>query len=96
MVRYSLLPSQNARYRRPQRNGNQNPEKVLKCLPPSKVWWKVHRENPLNEESDVRAEMGRLKDPGKITWDYPTERIVYKWTEMSNSVEDEYTSKTSV
>jgi hypothetical protein len=46
---------------------------------------KAHRGDPLNEEEDIRAEMGRLKDHDEITWDNPTDRTVYKWTEMSNS-----------
>ena len=40
---------------------------------------------PLNKEADIRAEMGRLEDLDEITWDDPTERTVYKWTEMSIS-----------
>jgi hypothetical protein len=49
---------------------------------------RVARGDPLNEEADhsIRAEMGRLKDPGEITWD-PIERTVCKWTEMSSTVE---------
>jgi ribonuclease HI len=48
---------------------------------------KFHRGDPLNEEADIRAEMGRFKDPGEITWDAPTPRTVYKWTEKCISLE---------
>jgi hypothetical protein len=37
----------------------------------------AHRGDPLNEEADIRAEIGRLKDPGEITSNDPTEITVY-------------------
>jgi hypothetical protein len=30
--------------------------------------------DPLNEEEDIRAEMGRLKEPHAVTWDDPTHK----------------------
>jgi hypothetical protein len=56
---------------------------------------KAHRGDPLNEEEENRAEMGRLKDHDEITWDDSTDRTVYKWTEMSNTVEGASKPKTS-
>jgi len=38
---------------------------------------KAHRGDPLDEEADIRAELGRLKcnikDPDETTWDNPTD-----------------------
>jgi hypothetical protein len=75
-------PTQNTRYRRPQRNGNQTPEKVFERVTTGTetllVKVKVHRENPLNHHiSGQRWE--DLRTPLKSHGD-PTERIVYKWT----------------
>ncbi len=39
--------------------------------------------------------MGRLKDHDEITWDDSTDRTVYKWTEMSNTVEGASKPRTS-
>ncbi len=33
---------------------------------------KAHRGDPLNEEADIRAEMGRRKEEEEKTWDDPT------------------------
>ena len=42
---------------------------------------KVHRGDPLHEEADIRAEMGRLKEQTDITLDDPTNRTNFQWTE---------------
>jgi hypothetical protein len=41
---------------------------------------KAHRGDPLNEEADIRAEMGRRKEQKEVIWDSPTNRTVYQWT----------------
>ncbi len=41
---------------------------------------KAHRGDPLNEEADIRAEMGRRKDQKEVRWNSPTNRTVYQWT----------------
>ena len=48
---------------------------------------------PFNEEADIRAKLGRLKDLHEITWDDPTERMIYKWTKMSSTVEGVSTNR---
>ena len=35
---------------------------------------KVHRGDPLNEETDIRSEMGRLKEENEKTWNIQTDR----------------------
>ena len=58
---------------------------------------KTHRgDDPLNEESDVRTEMGRLKEQKETIWDDPTNRTVYQWCETSKTIEGVYITKTSV
>ena len=37
---------------------------------------KVHRGNPLNEEADIRAELGRLKEYRETIWNDSTDRTV--------------------
>ena len=44
---------------------------------------KAHRGCPLNEEADIRAEMGRRKPEQQRTWDEPTNRTVFQWSESS-------------
>jgi ribonuclease HI len=44
---------------------------------------KAHRGCPLNEEADIRAEMGRLKQEKEKTWSSPTYRTIYQWAEAS-------------
>jgi ribonuclease HI len=44
---------------------------------------KAHRGCPLNEEADIRAEMGRRKSDKEKTWDTPTSRTIYQWAEAS-------------
>jgi ribonuclease HI len=41
---------------------------------------KAHVGGTLNEEADIRAEMGRRKEQKEVTWDSPTNRTVYQWT----------------
>ncbi len=44
---------------------------------------KAHRGCPLNEETDIRAEMGRMKQEKEKTWSTPTNRTIYQWSEVS-------------
>ena len=44
---------------------------------------KDHRGDPLNEEADIRAEMGRLKEDNEKTWSTQTDRTIYQWSEPS-------------
>ena len=37
---------------------------------------KAHRGDPLNEEADIRAEIGRHKEQKEVTWDIPTNRSI--------------------
>ncbi len=39
---------------------------------------KAHRGCPLNEELDIRAEMGRMKPDKEKTWDTPTNRTFHQ------------------
>ena len=39
---------------------------------------KDHRGDPLNEESDIRAEMGRLKEYKETIWNDSSDRTVYE------------------
>jgi hypothetical protein len=39
---------------------------------------KAHRGCPLNEEVDIRAEMGRMKEEQEETWSEQTNRTIYK------------------
>ena len=41
---------------------------------------KDHRGDPLNEETDIRVEMGRRKEQKEVGWNNPTNRTVYQWT----------------
>ena len=43
---------------------------------------KTHRGDPLNEEADIRAEMGRMKEEQEKTWSVPTNRTIYQWSEV--------------
>ena len=40
---------------------------------------KAHRGDPLNEEADIRAEMGRLKGHQEVKWNDLTNRTIYRW-----------------
>jgi hypothetical protein len=42
---------------------------------------KAHRGCPLNEETDIRTEMGRMKKEQEKTWSTPTNRTIYQWSE---------------
>ncbi len=46
---------------------------------------KVHHGCPLNEETDIRTEMGRMKEENETTWNTPTNRTIYQWSETSNN-----------
>ncbi len=46
---------------------------------------KAHRGCPLNEETDIRAEMGRMKQEQEKTWSTPTNRTIYQWSEASKT-----------
>jgi ribonuclease HI len=39
---------------------------------------KAHRGDPLNEEADIRAEMGRLKEYKETIWNDSSDRTVYE------------------
>ena len=45
----------------------------------------AHRGCPLNEEADIRAEMGRMKPEQENTWGEPTNRTIYQWSETSKT-----------
>ena len=47
---------------------------------------KAHRGDPVNEEADIRAEMGRLKKDDEKTWSTQTDRTIYQWSELSNKL----------
>ena len=57
---------------------------------------KVHRGDPLNEEADIRAEMGRLKEESEKTWSAQTDRTIYQWSEPSKTKKGILITKTSV
>jgi hypothetical protein len=42
---------------------------------------KDHRGDPLNEEADIRAEMGRRKEQKEVGWNNPTNMTIYRWKE---------------
>ena len=46
---------------------------------------KTHRGCPLNEEADIRTEMGRMKPEQERTWDEPTNRTIFQWSETSKT-----------
>ena len=48
---------------------------------------KAHRGCPLNEEADIRGEMGRRKQEQEKIWDEPTNRTVFQWSEPSKSTD---------
>ena len=56
---------------------------------------KVHRGDPLNEETDIRAEMGRLKEESEKTWSTQTDRTIYQWSEPSKTRKGTLITKTS-
>jgi ribonuclease HI len=54
---------------------------------------KEHRGCPLNEEADIRAEMGRMKQEKEKTWSTPTNRTIYQWSEVSKTKDGVGTTK---
>jgi hypothetical protein len=62
---------------------------------------KDHRGDPLNEETDIRAEMGHHKEQKEVIWDSPTNRTVYQWevgpitisTTWTNTVRNRFRQK---
>ena len=46
---------------------------------------KAHRADPLHEEADIRAEMGRLKEENEKIWSVQTDRTIYQWSEPSKT-----------
>jgi hypothetical protein len=45
---------------------------------------KKHRGYPLNEEADIRSEMGRMKQEQEKTWSRTTSRTIYQWSEAKH------------
>jgi hypothetical protein len=54
---------------------------------------KTHRGCPLNEEADIRTEMGRMKKEQAKTWSESTNRIIYQWSEASKTKNGTLTTK---
>ena len=54
---------------------------------------KTHRGCPLNEEADIRAEMGRRKEEQEMTWNTLTNRTSYQWSEVSKTKKGTSTTK---
>ena len=46
---------------------------------------KAHRGDPLNEEADIWAEMGHLKEENEKIWSVQTDRTIYQWSETSKT-----------
>ena len=57
---------------------------------------KTHREDPLNEETDIRAELGRLKEYKETIWNDSSDRTVYEWAAISTKHGGVTVLKTSV
>ena len=57
---------------------------------------KAHRGDPLNEEADIRAEMGRLKEYKETIWNDSSDRTVYEWPVTSTKHGGVPVLKTSV
>ena len=45
---------------------------------------KVHRGDPLNEETDIRTELGRLKEYKETIWNDSSDRTVYETERVRN------------
>ena len=56
---------------------------------------KAHRGDLLNEEADIRAEMGRLKEDKEKTWSTQTDRTIYQWSEPPKTKKGTLIIKTS-
>ena len=50
---------------------------------------------PLNEETDIRGEMGRLKEDKEKTWSTQTDRTIYQLSEPSKTKKETLITKTS-
>ena len=57
---------------------------------------KTHRGDPLNEETDIRSEIGRLEEDNERTWSTQTDRTIYQWSEPSKTKKGILITKTSV
>ena len=57
---------------------------------------KDHRGDPLNEEADIRAELGRLKEYKETNWNDSSDRTVYQWPVTSTKHGGATVLKTSV
>ena len=49
---------------------------------------KTHRGDPLNKETDIRTEMGRLREQNEFTWDDPTNRTLTNGRKHTNPRKD--------
>ncbi len=62
---------------------------------------KGQRGDPLNEEADIRAEMGHHKEQKEVGWNNPTNRTIYQWkvgqhtrsTTWTNTVRNRFRQK---
>ena len=54
---------------------------------------KQHRGCPLNEETDIRTEIGRRKEEQEKTWSTTTNRTIYQWSETSKTKDGTSTTK---
>ena len=50
----------------------------------------------MNEETDIRAEVGRLKEYKETIWNDSTDRTVYEWSDTSTKHGGATVLKTSV
>jgi hypothetical protein len=57
---------------------------------------KTYRGHPLNEETDIRSEMGRRKGGQEKTCHTPTNRTIYQWSETSKTKTGINTTKQTV
>ena len=57
---------------------------------------KVHREDPLNEETDIRTELGHLREYKEAIWVDSTDRTIYQWSVTSTKHKGTKILKTSV
>ncbi len=57
---------------------------------------KAHRGDPLNEEADIRAELGRRKEYKETIWNDSSDRTVYEWPVTSTKHGGATVLKTSV
>ena len=52
-------------------------------------------EETLNEETDIRGEMGHHKEKKEVTWDNPTNRTMYQWSVISSNKKGPITRSTA-